>query len=138
MDSIVVEKQKEIFQKLKDIALLEDYERVKKDFEKTYEKLRSDIEKTEVLVEKRRLEKEFAESKEFLLTELKRKKSKAFAPARWIKIETEGEGPDLMVLDCSGDFIISDGNSLVTSPYLSLFEHNGKYYLKRTKYPEIN
>ena len=49
--------------------------------------------------------KEFAESKEFLLTELKRKKSKAFAPARWIKIETEGDGPDLMVLDCSGDFI---------------------------------
>lgn len=134
--SIVTDKQTEIFKKLHACVLLDDYKKVESEFKNEYKKLKEHVESNPIVAEKGKLKQEYKESLEFMNAEFRRWKSKVFAPARWVKIETEGDGPQLYLLDCRGDFLVSDGKNLLRCPYLELIEQDGKYYLKQTEYPE--
>lgn len=134
--SIVFDKQKDILVRLNKCTLLSDYKKLKEEFKKTYESLKEQIESETIVVEKHKLLQEYKESQNFMNQEFERKRQNVFAPARWVKIEAEGDGPELHLLDCVGDFIVSDGKNLIRCPYLELVEFEGKYYLKQTHYPD--
>jgi len=134
--SIVTDKQTEIFKKLHACVLLEDYRKVENEFKSEYKKLKEHVDCNPIVAVKGKLKQEYKESLEFMNAEFRRWKSKVFAPARWVKIEAEGDGPQLYLLDCRGDFLVSDGKNLLRCPYLELIEQDGKYYLKQTEYPE--